>query len=235
MGSLGNTFRSHSDNPCCNPKSQNCIPCQNVILFSIWPPTQELQRMSASHRLVGFPLHFAYSDTEAIAEGVRGTGVHLCRYSHLFSFDKCHIPFSCREPGVEFALAVQVIWDKLIFDWVRLTVLCSGGAISRHCHVSLGLCCLSCSTEIDPRACDWRVGSYQFTCSYLPWLHSLRTFFRRSSFAVVSLSLSFVIHSSPSTHLFKEKLSTNNQCHQKIKYSHKNNKSYNNFGNHSSC
>lgn len=52
---------------------------------------QELQRMSASHRLVGFPLHFAYSDTEAIAEGVRGTGVHLCR-----------------EPGVEFALAVQV-------------------------------------------------------------------------------------------------------------------------------
>ena len=49
--------------------------------------------MSTSHRLVGFPLHFAYSDTEAIAEGVRGTGVHLCRYSHLFSFDKCHIPF----------------------------------------------------------------------------------------------------------------------------------------------
>ena len=41
--------------------------------------------MSASHRLVGFPLHFAYSDTEAIAEGVRGTGVHLCRYSQLLT------------------------------------------------------------------------------------------------------------------------------------------------------
>ena len=64
--------------------------------------------MSASHRLVGFPLHFAYSDTDAIAEGVRGTGVHLCRYSHFFSFDKPYFPFCCREPGVEFALAVQV-------------------------------------------------------------------------------------------------------------------------------
>ena len=95
---------------------------------------------------------------------------------HTFSLlTNAIFPFSCREPGVEFALAVQVIWDKLIFDWVQLNVLCSGGAISRHCHVSLGLCCLSCSTEIDPRACDWRVGSYQFTRSYLPWLHSLRT------------------------------------------------------------
>ena len=63
--------------------------------------------MSASHRLVGFPLHFAYSDTEAIAEGVRGTGVHLCRYSQLLT--KAIFPFSCREPGVEFALAVQVL------------------------------------------------------------------------------------------------------------------------------
>ena len=64
--------------------------------------------MSASHRLVGFPLHFAYSDTEAIAEGVRGTGVHLCRYSHFPLLTKAIFPFSCREPGVEFALAVQV-------------------------------------------------------------------------------------------------------------------------------
>ena len=64
--------------------------------------------MSASHRLVGFPLHFAYSDTEAIAEGVRGTGVHLCRFSLLW---QNHLT-SCtyfREPGVEFALAVQVV------------------------------------------------------------------------------------------------------------------------------
>ena len=54
---------------------------------------QELQRMSASHRLVGFPLHFAYSDTEAIAEGVRGTGVHLCRFFTPVakSLDQLHV------------------------------------------------------------------------------------------------------------------------------------------------
>ena len=51
----------------------------------------ELQRIMASHKLCGFPLHFAYSDLESIVEAVRGTGVHLCR-----------------EPGAEFALAVAV-------------------------------------------------------------------------------------------------------------------------------
>ena len=51
----------------------------------------ELQRIAASHKVQGFPLHFPYSDLEAISEAVRGTGVHLSR-----------------EPGVEFALAVQV-------------------------------------------------------------------------------------------------------------------------------
>ena len=41
--------------------------------------------------MCGFPLHFGYSDLETIVEGVKGTGVHLCR-----------------EHGTEFALAVLV-------------------------------------------------------------------------------------------------------------------------------
>ena len=51
----------------------------------------ELQRIITSHKVCGFPLHFAYSDLETILEGVRGTGVHLNT-----------------DPGVEFALSVLV-------------------------------------------------------------------------------------------------------------------------------
>ena len=119
---------------------QNSIPCQNVIFFSIWPPTQELQRMSASHRLVGFPLHFAYSDTEAIAEGVRGTGVHLCRYSHLFSFDKCHIPFFLQGARSWVCtcsagyMGQAYIWlgsiDRVVFRWSHIQALpCQFGSM----------------------------------------------------------------------------------------------------------
>ena len=75
--------------------------------------------MSASDRLVGFPLHFAYADTEAIAEGVRGTGVHLCRYLQFdFLLTIAMFSFTCREPGVEFALAVQVIKMSLTPDYL---------------------------------------------------------------------------------------------------------------------
>ena len=83
--------------------------------------------MSASHRLVGFPLHFAYSDTDAIAEGVRGTGVHLCRYSHLFSFDKTYFLFlagsqelslhsQCR--FINYNLDCVAVWEKI--SWFNL-------------------------------------------------------------------------------------------------------------------
>ena len=51
----------------------------------------ELQRIITSHKVCGFPLHFAYSDLETILEGVRGTGVHLNT-----------------DPAVEFALSVLV-------------------------------------------------------------------------------------------------------------------------------
>ena len=51
----------------------------------------ELQRIMTSHKICGFPLHFAFSDIDQLSEAVLATGVHLNR-----------------EPGVEFALAVHV-------------------------------------------------------------------------------------------------------------------------------
>ena len=51
----------------------------------------ELQRIMASYKVCGFPLHFAFGDIEQLSEAVISTGVHLNR-----------------EPGVEFALAVHV-------------------------------------------------------------------------------------------------------------------------------
>lgn len=51
----------------------------------------ELDRVSKSHKICGFPLHFAYRDSEQLLEALHATGVHLNR-----------------EPGVEFALAVHV-------------------------------------------------------------------------------------------------------------------------------
>ena len=51
----------------------------------------ELQRIMTSHKICGFPLHFAFADIDQLSEAVLATGVHLNR-----------------EPGVEFALAVHV-------------------------------------------------------------------------------------------------------------------------------
>merc|ERR1712111_173525 len=51
----------------------------------------ELQRIMTSHKVCGFPLHFAFGDIDQLIEAVVATGVHLNR-----------------EAGVEFALAVHV-------------------------------------------------------------------------------------------------------------------------------
>ena len=51
----------------------------------------ELQRIMTSHKVCGFPLHFAFGDIDQLIEAVVATGVHLNR-----------------ETGVEFALAVHV-------------------------------------------------------------------------------------------------------------------------------
>ncbi len=51
----------------------------------------ELQRIMTSHKVCGFPLHFAFSDIDQLTEAVTATGVHLNQ-----------------ESGVEFALAVHV-------------------------------------------------------------------------------------------------------------------------------
>lgn len=51
----------------------------------------ELQRIMASHKVCGFPLHFSFGDIDQLIEAVTATGVHLNR-----------------EPNVEFALAVNV-------------------------------------------------------------------------------------------------------------------------------
>lgn len=51
----------------------------------------ELQRIMTSHKICGFPLHFAFSDIDQLSEALTATGVHLNR-----------------EDGVEFALAVHV-------------------------------------------------------------------------------------------------------------------------------
>ena len=51
----------------------------------------ELNRIMTSHKVCGFPLHFAFSDIDQLIEALTATGVHLNR-----------------EPGVEFALAVHV-------------------------------------------------------------------------------------------------------------------------------
>lgn len=51
----------------------------------------ELQRIMCSHKVCGFPLHFAFGDIDQLIEAVTATGVHLNR-----------------ETGVEFALAVHV-------------------------------------------------------------------------------------------------------------------------------
>ena len=83
--------------------------------------------MSASHRLVGFPPHFAYADTKAIAEGI-----HLCRYLQLFLLTIIMFSFTCREPGVEFALAVQVI--KMLLTPYYLVRFSNG-----HCRVGWGI------------------------------------------------------------------------------------------------
>lgn len=52
---------------------------------------KELSRICTSHKVCGFPLHFAFSDKDNLIEALRATGVHL---NH--------------EPKVEFALAVHV-------------------------------------------------------------------------------------------------------------------------------
>ena len=51
----------------------------------------ELQRLVTSHKVCGFPLHFAYKDLESMVEALKSTGLHLSR-----------------EAGLEFALAVLV-------------------------------------------------------------------------------------------------------------------------------
>ena len=51
----------------------------------------ELQRISKSHKICGFPLHFAFSDKDRLIEALKSTGVHLTN-----------------EPRTEFALAVHV-------------------------------------------------------------------------------------------------------------------------------
>ena len=51
----------------------------------------ELNRIMTSHKVCGFPLHFAFSDIDQLIEALTATGVHLNR-----------------EPGVQFALAVHV-------------------------------------------------------------------------------------------------------------------------------
>ncbi|XP_040568935.2 coiled-coil and C2 domain-containing protein 2A [Lepeophtheirus salmonis] len=51
----------------------------------------ELQRISASYKVCGFPLHFAFTEIEDVIKGLRSTGVY------------CN-----RDPNVEFALAVDV-------------------------------------------------------------------------------------------------------------------------------
>lgn len=51
----------------------------------------ELQRIMTSHKMCGFPLHFAFGDIDHLTQAVIATGVHLNR-----------------EPGVEYALAVHV-------------------------------------------------------------------------------------------------------------------------------
>ena len=51
----------------------------------------ELERIAASYKICGFPLHSPFLDTETLIESVAATGVHLNK-----------------EPGVEFSLAVHV-------------------------------------------------------------------------------------------------------------------------------
>ena len=116
--------------------------------------SQELQRMSASHRLVGFPLHFAYSDTEAIAEGVRGTGVHLCRFFTPVakSLDQLHV-FQGTGSWVCVGSAGRcALWSTLnsdhSFSFSRNQIDCLGGAIPGNRDVCVGLRCLSCQTKI---------------------------------------------------------------------------------------
>ena len=110
--------------------------------------------MSASHRLVGFPLHFAYSDTEAIAEGVRGTGVHLCRFFTPVakSLDQLHV-FQGTGSWVCVGSAGRcALWSTLnsdhSFSFSRNQIDCLGGAIPGNRDVCVGLRCLSCQTKI---------------------------------------------------------------------------------------
>ena len=57
-----------------------------------------------------------------------------------------------REPGVEFALAVQVVWSTLnsahSLSLLRNQIDCLGGALPGNRDVCVGLRCLSCETKI---------------------------------------------------------------------------------------
>ena len=162
VGSLGNTFRSHSDNPGPLPCILHYLPKnkQDSLLHThSYRSCRECQQATALWvSLSTLPTPTQTQLQKAFgAQGFISAGIHTFSLSTNAKFS-----FSCREPGVEFALAVQVFELKFNFFGsvgkkylVQFILFCPGGAISRHCYVSLGLRCVSCTKEIKPRSRGW--------------------------------------------------------------------------------